>query len=101
VNMDLSGDQSFGHGSIDKSERLHTLVIEKIKKVAITPNKKRTPPKTDNAAATTGSVGAKPAAAPAANAPASAKPAASAAAKPASAPPPPPTPIANQQNPRT
>ena len=97
VNMDLSGDQSFGHGSIDKSERLHTLVIEKIKKVAITPNKKRTPPKADNAA-TTGSVGAKPAAVP----PANAKPAASAAAKPASAPPPAaPTPIANQQNPRT
>jgi hypothetical protein len=85
VNMDLSGDQSFGHGSIDKSERLHTLVIEKIKKVALTPNKKRSP-KTDTAA-TTGSVGAKPAA--------------SAAAKPASAPPLPPTPIANQQNPRT
>jgi hypothetical protein len=104
VNMDLSGDQSFGHGSIDKSERLHTLVIEKIKKVAITPNKKRSP-KTDTAA-TTGSVGAKPAAAPAANAPASAapasaKPAASAGAKPAPAPPAAPTPIANQQNPRT
>jgi hypothetical protein len=47
VNMDLSSDQSFGHGSIDKSEKLHGLVIEKIKKVAIgpAPKKRNAPPK--------------------------------------------------------
>ena len=43
VNMDLSNDQSFGHGSIDKSEKLHALVIEKIKKVAIGPAPKKRP----------------------------------------------------------
>jgi thioesterase domain-containing protein len=37
VNMDLSKDESFGHGSIDKAPQLHDLVIAKIKKVAIGP----------------------------------------------------------------
>ena len=41
VKMDLSSDQSFGHGSIDKSEKLHGLVIEKIKKVALGPAAKK------------------------------------------------------------
>ena len=41
VNMDLSKDESFGHGSIDKSEKLHGLVIEKIKKVALGPAAKK------------------------------------------------------------
>ena len=39
--MDLSKDESFGHGSIDKSEKLHGLVIEKIKKVALGPAAKK------------------------------------------------------------
>ena len=43
VNMDLSKDESFGHGSIDKSEKLHGLVIEKIKKVALGPAPKKRP----------------------------------------------------------
>ena len=37
VNMDLSGDASIGHGSIDKSEKLHDVVIAKIMKVAVGP----------------------------------------------------------------
>lgn len=43
VNMDLSGDGSIGHGSIDKSEKLHDLVVQKILKVAIEPNKRKRP----------------------------------------------------------
>lgn len=79
VNMDLSGDESFGHGSIDKSEKLHDLVIAKIKKVALGPAKKRpASPKTN--AATTAAPGAKPGSTPPAPAP---------------------TPIANQDSPRT
>jgi hypothetical protein len=43
VNMDLSGDTSIGHGSIDKSEKLHDLVIAKIMKVAVQPAKRKRP----------------------------------------------------------
>jgi len=35
--MDLSGDASIGHGSIDKSQKLHDVVVEKIMKVAVGP----------------------------------------------------------------
>ena len=49
VNMDLSKDESFGHGSIDKSDKLHDLVIAKIRKVALGPGKKRSPPKANAA----------------------------------------------------
>lgn len=47
TNMDLSKDESFGHGSIDKAPQLHDLVIAKIKKVALgpAPKRKTTPPK--------------------------------------------------------
>jgi thioesterase domain-containing protein len=45
VNMDLSGDSSIGHGSIDKSERLHDLVIAKIMKVAVGPGQRKRPAK--------------------------------------------------------
>ncbi len=45
VNMDLSGDTSIGHGSIDKSDRLHDLVIAKIMKVAVGPGQMRRPAK--------------------------------------------------------
>jgi thioesterase domain-containing protein len=41
VNMDLSGDASIGHGSIDKSEKLHDLVIAKIMKVAVGPGQRK------------------------------------------------------------
>lgn len=37
VNMDLSSDESIGHGSIDKSQKLHDLVVAKIMKVAVGP----------------------------------------------------------------
>ncbi|MGV3634826.1 MAG: hypothetical protein ACO1NY_10800 [Pseudorhodoplanes sp.] len=43
VNMDLSGDASIGHGSIDKSEKLHDLVIAKIMKVAVGPAQRKRP----------------------------------------------------------
>lgn len=43
VNMDLSGDASIGHGSIDKSEKLHDLVIAKIMKVAVGPGQRKRP----------------------------------------------------------
>ncbi len=78
VNMDLSKDESFGHGSIDKSDKLHDLVIAKIRKVALGPAAKKRPAPPKVKAATT---------------------AAPAGAKPAS--PPPPAPVANQINPRT
>lgn len=47
TNMDLSKDESIGHGSIDKSPQLHDLVIAKIRKVALgpAPKKRNTPPK--------------------------------------------------------
>jgi len=46
TNMDLSKDESIGHGSIDKSIQLHDLTIAKIKKVALGPApKKRIAPK--------------------------------------------------------
>ena len=46
VNMDLSRDESIGHGSIDKSPQLHDLVIAKIRKVALGPApRKRAPAK--------------------------------------------------------
>ena len=46
VNMDLSRDESIGHGSIDKSPQLHDLVIAKIRKVALGPApRKRAPVK--------------------------------------------------------
>jgi len=47
TNMDLSKDESIGHGSIDKSPQLHDLVIAKIKKVALgpAPKKRNTPAK--------------------------------------------------------
>jgi hypothetical protein len=35
VNMDLSGDASIGHSTIDKSEKLHDLVVGRIMKVAV------------------------------------------------------------------
>lgn len=41
VNMDLSGDASIGHGSIDKSEKLHDLVVAKIMKVAVGPERRK------------------------------------------------------------
>jgi hypothetical protein len=41
TNMDLSKDQSIGHGSIDKSTQLHDLVVAKIKKVALGPAPKK------------------------------------------------------------
>ena len=61
TNMDLTKDESIGHGSIDKSDRLHDLVIVKIKKVALAPapRKRQTPPKPKPATETV-----KPAAAP-------------------------------------
>jgi hypothetical protein len=44
TNMDLSKDESIGHGSIDKSPQLHDLVIAKIRKVALGPApRKRNP----------------------------------------------------------
>jgi hypothetical protein len=43
VNMDLSGDASIGHGSIDKSEKLHDLVVAKIMKVAVGPPPRKRP----------------------------------------------------------
>jgi len=43
VNMDLSGDQSIGHGNIDKSEKLHDLVVAKIMKVAVGPAPRKRP----------------------------------------------------------
>jgi hypothetical protein len=43
VNMDLSGDGSIGHGSIDKSEKLHDLVVAKIMKVAVGPAPRKRP----------------------------------------------------------
>jgi hypothetical protein len=43
VNMDLSGDASIGHGTIDKSEKLHELVVEKIIKVAVGPLQRKRP----------------------------------------------------------
>ena len=44
TNMDLSKDESIGHGSIDKSPRLHDLVVAKIQKVALGPApRKRSP----------------------------------------------------------
>jgi hypothetical protein len=39
--MDLSKDESIGHGSIDKSTQLHDLTIAKIKKVALGPAPKK------------------------------------------------------------
>lgn len=44
VNMDLSADESIGHGSIDKSPKLHDLVVDKIMKVAVGPQRKRPVP---------------------------------------------------------
>lgn len=43
VNMDLSGDESIGHGSIDKSQKLHDLVVAKIMKVAVGPVQRKRP----------------------------------------------------------
>jgi hypothetical protein len=43
VNMDLSGDDSIGHGSIDKSSKLHDLVVAKIMKVAVGPAPRKRP----------------------------------------------------------
>jgi len=43
VNMDLSGDASIGHGTIDKSEKLHDLVVAKIMKVAVGPSPRKRP----------------------------------------------------------
>lgn len=43
VNMDLSGDASIGHGSIDKSEKLHDLVIAKMMKVAVGSGQRKRP----------------------------------------------------------
>jgi hypothetical protein len=43
VNMDLSGDVSIGHGSIDKSQKLHDVVVEKIMKVAVGPVQRKRP----------------------------------------------------------
>lgn len=51
TNMDLSKDESIGHGSIDKSIQLHDLTIAKIKKIALGPApRKRTVPKPKPAA---------------------------------------------------
>lgn len=44
VNMDLSSDDSIGHGSIDKAPKLHDLVVDKIMKVAVGPQRKRPVP---------------------------------------------------------
>jgi hypothetical protein len=41
INMDLSGDESIGHGSIDKSQKLHDLVVAKIMKVAVGPAQRK------------------------------------------------------------
>lgn len=43
VNMDLSGDESIGHGSIDKSQKLHDIVVAKIMKVAVGPVQRKRP----------------------------------------------------------
>jgi hypothetical protein len=43
VNMDLSGDESIGHGSIDKSQKLHDVVVAKIMKVAVGPVQRKRP----------------------------------------------------------
>jgi thioesterase domain-containing protein len=43
VNMDLSGDASIGHGSIDKASKLHDLVVAKIMKVAVGPAQRKRP----------------------------------------------------------
>ncbi len=73
VNMDLSKDESIGHGSIDKAPQLHDLVIAKIRKVAIGPAPKRkgAPPKPKPAATAKNSEpeAQKPEASPAAAAP--------------------------------
>jgi thioesterase domain-containing protein len=78
VNMDLSGDASISHGSIDKSEKLHDLVIAKIMKVAVGPaQRKRSSPakQTPVAATPPGSAATMPASSPA-DASAPAKPSA-------------------------
>jgi hypothetical protein len=43
VNMDLSGDESIGHGSIDKAPKLHDVVVAKIMKVAVGPAPRKRP----------------------------------------------------------
>jgi hypothetical protein len=61
VNMDLSGDTSIGHGSIDKSEKLHDLVIAKIMKVAVGPlQRKRQKPVTQKPVAVVPPTGTSP-----------------------------------------
>jgi pimeloyl-ACP methyl ester carboxylesterase len=44
INHYVGDDESIGHTSIDKSEKLHDLVIEKIMKVAVGPVRKRPAP---------------------------------------------------------
>jgi len=91
VNMDLSGDASIGHGSIDKSEKLHDLVIAKMMKVAVgSGQRKRPAPAKQKPAAVTPPTAAAPSPAfpPAAATPSSDKKApVTAPAKPAAAPP--------------
>jgi hypothetical protein len=87
VNMDLSGDASIGHGSIDKSEKLHDLVVAKIMKVAVgpAPRKRPAPAKSKPVAATPpASAATAPAAAPS---PAAAMPSSDATKAPGAAPP--------------
>ncbi len=78
TNMDLTKDESIGHGSIDKSPQLHDLVIAKIKKVALgpTPRKRHTgaKAKTVAAAAKSNTATASPVSAPAAGTPAPVSP---------------------------
>ena len=82
VNMDLSGDESIGHGSIDKSQKLHDLVVAKIMKVAVGPAPRKRPASAKPKPGTT----AQPPAAAAADRPAGQPPsAASSAAEPAAA----------------
>jgi hypothetical protein len=44
INHYVGDDESIGHTSIDKSEKLHDLVIEKIMKVAVGPVQRKRPP---------------------------------------------------------
>lgn len=91
VNMDLSGDASIGHGSIDKSEKLHDLVIAKMMKVAVgSGHRKRPAPARPKPAAVTPPSAAAPSPTPV-SPPAAATPSsdmrAPAPAKPAAVPP--------------
>lgn len=100
VNMDLSGDESIGHGSIDKSQKLHDLVVAKIMKVAVGPIPRKRPapakPKPVVAAQPPAATAAdRPAAQPPSAASSSAKPDATPASRPAAS-----TPVDATQVPR-